>query len=73
MQVDQVKHMPSLDEENDLVSATEFTGAIPSLTDKSPGLTPLQRGSEDPYDTPSRPRSKQLPHPAKAPGPYRPG
>ena len=31
MQVEKIKHMPSLDEENDLVSATEFTGAIPAI------------------------------------------
>ena len=73
MQVDQVKHMPSLDEENDLVSATEFTGAIPSLTDKSPELTPLQRGSARPYDTHNQRSTTPVPHPAKAPGPYRPG
>ena len=31
MQDDKIKQMPSLDEENDLVSATEMTGAIPAI------------------------------------------
>ena len=73
MQEREVKHMSILDEENDVVSATEMTGAIPSLTDRAPNLPQLPRGSAHPYDTHSQPKSKQLPHPAKAPGPYRPG
>ena len=31
MQDKKVRHMPSLDQENDLVSATEMTGAVPSI------------------------------------------
>ena len=72
MQEEKVKHMQSLDEENNVVSATEMTGAIPSLTDQAPNLPPLPCGSARPYDTHTQPRSAQLPHPAKAPGPYRP-
>ncbi len=49
MQVDQVKHMPSLDEENDLVSATEFTGAIPAIRlDQANSPRDCERGKNIP-------------------------
>ena len=63
------KHISILDEENNVVSATEYTGALPSLTDQGPA--PLPGESARPYDTHTPPRSAQLPHPAKAPGLYR--
>jgi len=54
MQDKKVRHMPSLDQENDLVSATEMTGAMPSIRPFQAG-TPrdCERGKAIPGRDPS--------------------
>lgn len=66
----EMRRMSDLLEENNLVSATEFTGALPAIS-QDPAHGPLPHENEHPYDTHSLQKSTPFPRPASRYSPSR--